>query len=65
MADKSQYQKEKVTEFKDDDGNAISKSQWKKLQKIKAAQKRKAEKEAKAAKSGKKKVNESNLSPNV
>ena len=63
-ADKSQYQKPKVTEFKDDDGNIISKSAWKKLQKKKAAEKKRAEKEAKQAKKGKK-VNESNLTPNV
>ena len=60
-----QYErKPKQTEFLDDDGNKISKSAWKKLQKKKASEKKQAAKAAKKAKSGAK-VNEANLSPNV
>mmetsp|Transcript_30355 Transcript_30355/g.49415 ORF Transcript_30355/g.49415 Transcript_30355/m.49415 type:complete len:598 (+) Transcript_30355:182-1975(+) len=51
--------------YTDDQGNSITKSQWKKLQKKKAADAARAAKAAKKAASGQSsKVDESNLSPN-
>eukprot|EP01083_Nonionella_stella_P295781 1005134_1 len=55
--------KPKQTEWFDDEGNQISKSAWKKLQKKKAAQARQAAKAAKKPK-GNKKIDEENLTPN-